>query len=174
VLETVTQHEHITFHGDPAPSGLGRASRLMKGNDMTRVSLFSSPLLLGFGDVERLLERVSKSSGDGYPPYNIERFPRQDGEGEHLRITLALAGFSREELEVTLEENQLIIRGRQKDDEERSYLHRGIAARQFQRAFVLADGMEVKGANLENGLLTLDLERPEPERVIRRIEIKGA
>jgi len=141
---------------------------------MTRISLFSSPLLLGFGDVERLLERVSKSSGDGYPPYNIERFPHRDGEGERLRITLALAGFSREELEITIEENQLIIRGRQKDEDKRAYLHRGIAARQFQRAFVLADGMEVREANLENGLLTIELERPEPEHIIRRIEIKGA
>lgn len=174
MLETVTEREHIILHRDPVPPGLGCGSRLIKGNDMTRVSLFSSPLLLGFGEVERLLERVSKSSGDGYPPYNIERFPRHEGEGERLRITLALAGFSREELEVVLEENQLVIRGRQKDDEERSFLHRGIAARQFQRAFVLADGMAVKGANLDNGLLTIDLERPEPERIIRRIEIKGA
>src|SRR5262245_6654761 len=140
---------------------------------MTRVSLFSSPLLLGFGEVERLLERASKTSGDGYPPYNIERFSRREGEGERLRITLALAGFSREELEITLEENQLILRGRQLDDEARSYLHRGSAARQFQRAFVLADGIEVKGATLENGLLTVDLERPEPDRITRRIEIKG-
>jgi len=141
---------------------------------MTRVSLFSSPLLLGFDEFERLLERASKNAGDGYPPYNIERFPRHEGEGEHFRITLALAGFTREELEITLEESQLIIRGRQKDEEMRSYLHRGIAARQFQRAFVLADGMEVKNANLENGLLTIDLERPEPERIIRRVEIRGA
>jgi HSP20 family molecular chaperone IbpA len=174
VLETVTGSEHIIFDRDPVPLGPGRVGRLTKGSDMTRVSLFSSPLLLGFGDVERLLERVSKSAGDGYPPYNIERFPHRDGEGERLRITLALAGFGRDELEVTIEENQLIIRGRQTDEGERAYLHRGIAGRQFQRTFVLADGMEVREANLENGLLTVDLERPEPERIVRRIEIKGA
>ena len=174
MLETVTASEHIVASREPVPSGPDRGGRLKKGNDMTRVSLFSSRLLLGFGEVERLLERVTKNSGDGYPPYNIERFPFHDGEGEHLRITLALAGFSREELEITLEENQLIVRGRQKDEEERAYLHRGIAARQFQRAFVLANGMEVKEANLESGLLTIDLERSEPRRIVRRIEIKGA
>jgi HSP20 family molecular chaperone IbpA len=146
---------------------------LVKGNDMTRVSLFSSPFLLGFEELERLLERTAKNAGEGYPPYNIERFPRGNDRGEHLRITLALAGFSRDELEITVEENQLIIRGRQKEEDTGSYLHRGIAARQFQRAFVLADGMEVKGASLENGLLAIDLERLEPERIVRRIEIRG-
>jgi HSP20 family molecular chaperone IbpA len=118
VLETVTAREHITVNRDAVPTGPDRGGRLVKGNDMTRVSLFSSPLLLGFGEFERLVERASKSSVEGYPPYNIERFPRREGEGEHLRITLALAGFTREELEITLEENQLIIRGRQKDDED--------------------------------------------------------
>jgi len=174
VLETVTAREHINLSHDPAPPGPGRAGRLMKGKDMTRVSVFSSPLLIGFGDVERLLERAAKSSGEGYPPYNIERFPRREGEGEQLRITLAVAGFGRDELEITLEENQLIISGRQKDEGERAYLYRGIAARQFQRAFVLADGMEVREASLDNGLLIIELERPEPERIARRIEIKGA
>jgi HSP20 family molecular chaperone IbpA len=140
---------------------------------MTRVSLFSSPLLLGFDGLERLLDRASKTNGDGYPPYNIERMTKAEGKPERLRITLAVAGFSRDELEVTLEENQLICRGRQKEDESRAYLHRGIAARQFQRAFVLADGMKVTGAGLENGLLQIDLERPEPERIVRRIEIRG-
>lgn len=141
---------------------------------MSRVSVFSSPLLLGFDEVERLLDRVAKTPGDGYPPYNIERLPPLAGKTDRLRITLAVAGFSHNELEVTLEENQLTIRGRQSEEEERAFLHRGIAARQFQRAFVLAEGMEVKGATLENGLLAIDLERPEPERVIRKIEIKGA
>jgi HSP20 family molecular chaperone IbpA len=140
---------------------------------MSRVSLFSSPLLLGFQDVERLLDRVAKAPSDGYPPYNIERLTPAEGKAERLRITLAVAGFAREELEITVEENQLIVSGRQNDNEERAFLHRGIAARQFQRAFVLAEGLEVVGARLENGLLSIDLERPQPERVVRKIEIKG-
>ena len=141
---------------------------------MSRVSVFSSPLFLGFDEVERLLDRVAKSPGDGYPPYNIERLPPVAGKTDRLRITLAVAGFSNDDLEITVEENQLTIRGKQADNEERAFLHRGIAARQFQRSFVLAEGMVVKGAELENGLLAIDLERPEPQRVIRKIEIKGA
>ncbi len=140
---------------------------------MARVSVFSSPLLLGFDEVERLLEQVTKTTGDGYPPYNIERLARSDGGAEQLRITLAVAGFDRAELDVTVEDNQLLIRGKQKTEEERSYLYRGIAARQFQRAFVLADGIKVKGARLENGMLAVELERPEPERMVRRIDITG-
>jgi HSP20 family molecular chaperone IbpA len=136
---------------------------------MTRITQFSSPLLLGFDALERTLERAAKS-GDGYPPYNIERLAPSE-RGERLRITLAVAGFSDADLEVTLEDNQLVIRGRQQDDPEREYLHRGIAARQFQRAFVLADGMRVAGADLKNGLLSVDLERPEPEKLVRRINI---
>lgn len=139
---------------------------------MSRVSLFNSPFLLGFDELERLLDRASKSSGDGYPPYNIERLPVQNGAGETLKITLAVAGFGKEELDVTVEENQLVIRGRQNDDAERAYLHRGIAARQFQRAFVLAEGIEVKGAELSNGLLSISLLRLEPEHVVRKIDIK--
>ena len=111
------------------------------------------------------------ATSDGYPPYNIERLPRSEADPERLRITLAVAGFTREELDVSVEENQLIIRGRQQDDKDRQYLHRGIAARQFQRAFLLADGMQVLGADLKNGLLSVDLARPEPERVIRKINI---
>lgn len=140
---------------------------------MSRVSVFSSPLLLGFDDVERLLEQVTKTTGDGYPPYNIERLTRNAGEDEHLRITLAVAGFRIAGLDVTVEDNQLLIRGKQNAEDARSYLYRGIAARQFQRAFVLADGMQVTGARLENGMLSIELERPEPDRKIRRIEIKG-
>jgi HSP20 family molecular chaperone IbpA len=140
---------------------------------MTRVSLFSSPLMLGFDDLERMLDRAAKSSGDGYPPYNIERLPRTEGEAERLRITLAVAGFGRDEIDITVEENQLVIRGRQKDDDGHSYLHRGIAARQFNRSFVLADGMEVRSARLANGLLEIGLERPEPKKQVRRIEIGG-
>jgi len=140
---------------------------------MTRVPAFSSPLLLGFDEIERALERVSKATGDGYPPYNIERLPRTDTRGEVLRIVLAVAGFGDDELEVTVEENELTIRGRQREDAERVYLHRGIAARQFQRTFVLAEGIEVLGAALRDGLLSIDLVRPLGERVVRRIEING-
>ena len=138
---------------------------------MTRMTTLNSPFLLGFDDIERALDRVTRSASDGYPPYNIERLPRSETAPERLRITLAVAGFTREQLEVTLEENQLVIRGRQQDDKARQYLHRGIAARQFQRAFLLADGMRVLGADLSNGLLSVDLVRPEPERVIRKIDI---
>ena len=112
-------------------------------------------------------------AADGYPPYNIERLPRDERDPERLRITLAVAGFTREQLDVTTEENQLVIRGRQQDDKAREYLHRGIAARQFQRTFVLADGIEVLGADLKNGLLSIDLARPEPERVIKTINIRN-
>ena len=134
--------------------------------------MFSSPLLLGFDDLDRLLERALKTSGKGYPPYNIERLPQNNGASEVLRITIAVAGFQRQDLEITIEDNQLNIRGRSKDDEPRDYLHRGIAGRQFQRAFVLADGMDVIDATLVNGLLIINLKRPEPSSIIRRIEIK--
>jgi HSP20 family molecular chaperone IbpA len=127
--------------------------------------------MLGFDEIERALDRVAKAATDGYPPYNIERLPREGTEPERLRITLAVAGFTREELDVALEENQLTIRGRQQDDKTRQFLHRGIAARQFQRSFLLADGMEVMGADLANGLLSVDLVRPEPERLIRKVQI---
>jgi len=138
---------------------------------MSRASGFSSPLLLGFDEIERVLERVAKASGDGYPPYNIERIAKSETREECLRITLAVAGFARDALDVTVEENQLVIRGRQTDDRERIYLHRGIAARQFQKTFVLADGIEIISAELKDGLLAIDLARPTPERVVRRIEI---
>jgi HSP20 family molecular chaperone IbpA len=144
---------------------------------MSRVSLLSSPLLLGFDEIERLVDRIGKS-GDGYPPYNIERIASaeatQAGGTETLRITLAVAGFTRAQLDITLEDNQLIVRGKQDDDTQsgaREYLHRGIAARQFQRTFVLADGIEVRQADLADGLLSIDLVRHEPDRLIRRIEI---
>jgi HSP20 family molecular chaperone IbpA len=144
---------------------------------MSRVPSLSSPLLLGFDEIERALDRASKAA-DGYPPYNIERLPRDGEVPERLRITLAVAGFTRDQLEITIEESQLVIRGRQQDDKRREYLHRGIAARQFQRTFVLADGMDVLGADLDHGLLSIDLARPEPERLVRTIAInqraKGA
>ena len=138
----------------------------------TDMPILNSPLLLGFDDIERLLDRAAKSPGDGYPPYNIEKLPRANGAGEIIRITLAVAGFSREQLDVSVEDNQLSIRGKQDDDKTKTYLHRGIAARQFQRTFVLADGIEIRNASLDNGLLAIDLVRPEPERLVRKIEIK--
>ena len=138
---------------------------------MTRAPSLNSPFLLGFDDIERALERVTRATSDGYPPYNIERLPRSDREPERLRITLAVAGFTRDQLEINIEEKQLVIRGRQQDDKDREYLHRGIAARQFQRSFLLADGMQVLGADLKNGLLVVDLARPEPEKLIRKINI---
>jgi len=139
---------------------------------MSRIPGFSSPFLLGFDEIERVLDRVSKAANDGYPPYNIERLQRAGRHGDVLRITLAVAGFTRDQLEVTIEESQLVIRGRQSDDDKtRQFLHRGIAARQFQRMFVLAEGIEVIGAELKDGLLSVDLARPEPERIIRRIDI---
>jgi HSP20 family molecular chaperone IbpA len=142
---------------------------------MTRMSLLSNPLLLGFDEIERLIDRAGKASGDGYPPYNIERIGEgSGGSAERLRITLAVAGFTADELDITLEDNQLNVRGRQADDKAREYLHRGIAARQFSKSFVLADGIEVQAAGLANGLLAIDLVRHEPEKLVRRIEIKSA
>jgi HSP20 family molecular chaperone IbpA len=138
---------------------------------MSRLSLLSNPLLLGFDEIERLIDRANKGGGDGYPPYNVERIAAAGGEGEMLRITLAVAGFTRGELEITLEDRQLTIRGKQQEDKDREYLYRGIAARQFARTFVLAEGIEVKSANLANGLLAIDLERLEPERLVRTITI---
>lgn len=137
----------------------------------SRPSPFGHPFLLGFDEIEQALDRVSKAANDGYPPYNIERLARTESEPERLRITLAVAGFTRDQLDVMLEESQLVVRGRQIDDKSRQFLHRGIAARQFQRAFLLADGMEVMGADLSNGLLSIDLTRPEPDRIVRKIAI---
>jgi HSP20 family molecular chaperone IbpA len=145
---------------------------------MTRMSLLSNPLLLGFDEIERLIDRAGKGGGDGYPPYNIERVAKQGdraeaSEAEVLRITLAVAGFAREDLEITLEDKQLSIRGKQREDKSREYLYRGIAARQFQRTFVLADGIEVRSAELDNGLLSIDLVRREPQRTVRKIDIRS-
>jgi HSP20 family molecular chaperone IbpA len=154
---------------------------------MTRMSHLSSPLFLGFEEMERLIDRVGKG-GDGYPPYNIERIAAAAGDsngqgdaqsqgksqGEMLRITLAVAGFKQHQIEITVEENQLNIRGRQDDDKARQYIHRGIATRQFSRTFVLADGIEVRSADLSDGLLSIDLVRRQPERSVRRVEIGKA
>ncbi len=132
----------------------------------TRLSLFNHPLLLGFDQFERTLDRISKTAAEGYPPYNIE----QIGE-TGFRITLAVAGFGQDELSVQVEDNQLVIRGKQSEDSGRVFLHRGIAARQFQRSFVLAEGIEVTGAALANGLLHIKLSRPPAEAKIKKIEI---
>jgi len=140
---------------------------------MTRISAFSSPFLLGFDEIERALDRVAKAANDGYPPYNIERIIRDDGDDERLRITLAVAGFTRDELDVTTEENQLVIRGKQEDDQSRQFLHRGIAARQFQRTFVLAEGIEILSADLSDGLLSIDLVRPQMAKTVRKINISS-
>jgi HSP20 family molecular chaperone IbpA len=137
---------------------------------MSRLPSLSSPFLLGFDEIERALDRVAKAA-DGYPPYNIERIGREQGSPERLRITVAVAGFTRDQLDVSVEERQLVIRGRQQDDKSRQYIHRGIAARQFQRTFVLADGIEVLGADLQNGLLSIDLARPDTARTTRSIAI---
>ena len=137
---------------------------------MTRVSVFSSPLMLGFDHIERMLDRANKTAAEGYPPYNIEQI------GEHrLRITLAVAGFSDDDLSVAIEDNQLVVRGKQHDDTaQRIFLHRGIAARQFTRSFVLAEGIEVRGAEIVNGLLHVDLERPVPQPKVTQVPIKSA
>ncbi len=134
---------------------------------MSRVSLFNSPFLLGFEQFEQTLDRISKMSAEGYPPYNIEQIGSNS-----LRITLAVAGFTDADLSIELEDNQLLIRGRQTDDDERIYLHRGIAARQFQRSFVLAEGIEIVSAELDNGLLHVDLIRPDPEPRVQKIKIR--
>jgi len=138
---------------------------------MTRLSLFNNPLLLGFDHFERTLDRVSKMPAEGYPPYNIEQI-----DDERLRITLAVAGFSEDDLSIQLEGNQLIVRGKQDNDKDagRVFVHRGIATRQFQRSFVLADGIEVDGAMLDSGLLNIDLRRPLADQGVRSIEIRSS
>ena len=133
---------------------------------MTRVSLFSSPFLLGFEPFERAIDRIAKSASDGYPPYNVESLTEN-----RLRITIAVAGFAPEDLAVELEGSTLVVRGKQGEQSERVFLHRGIAARAFQRSFVLADGVEVGGASLEHGLLNIDLRRHVPETVVQTIRI---
>ena len=140
---------------------------------MGRQAALCSPFMLGFDDIERVFDRAARTASDGYPPYNIERLARTDSDPERLRITLAVAGFNRDELEITIEDCQLVIRGRQTEDRSRTYLHRGIAARQFQRVFLLAEGMQVAGADLADGLLAVDVVRPEPERAVRRIIISS-
>ncbi len=138
---------------------------------MVRATAMSSPFLLGFDQIEHALDKATRSGSDGYPPYNIERLEASSENPERLRITLAVAGFSRDEIAVTQEESQLWIRGRRDEDKTRHYIHRGIAARQFQRSFLLAEGMQVLGAELANGLLSIDVARPRPERNVKTIAI---
>lgn len=138
---------------------------------MTRISLFSAPFLLGFDAFEERLDRLQRAS-EGYPPYNIERTTADNGD-ETYRIAIAVAGFSRNDLEVIGEDNQLIVRGRQTENGAREYLHRGIAARQFQRTFLLADGMKIEGAELRDGLLVITVYRPITHPVTRRIDIRS-
>jgi HSP20 family molecular chaperone IbpA len=138
---------------------------------MVRVPASNYPLLLGLDQVERALDKVSRSASDGYPPYNVERITVVGDGLELLRVTLAVAGFSRSEIEVTQEDSQLVISGRRQEEKARDYIHRGIAARPFQRGFILAEGMEVLGAKLASGLLTIDIARPQPERGVKRITI---
>jgi HSP20 family molecular chaperone IbpA len=158
--------------GAPNTGGAGKSvarSCWRSLEDMTRLSLFNSPLLLGFDHFERTLDRIAKAGAEGYPPYNIE----QIGE-DRLRITLAVAGFGLDDLEIQIEDNQLTIKGRQKDDPDRVYLYRGIAARQFQRSFVLAEGIIVNAAALDNGLLSVDLQRPKAVSQVRTVPISKA
>jgi len=159
-------HDRLTFAAPPVPE-VRMAGKAAEGGlwCMNRVA-FNNPFLLGLDHIERLLERTSKA--ETYPPYNIEHIG-----SDRLRITLAVAGFAADDLSVTVEDNQLVIRGRQNESDDKSYLHRGIASRQFQRSFVLADGMEVTGAALDNGLLHIDLVRPTPTPKVQRIEIKS-
>jgi HSP20 family molecular chaperone IbpA len=170
MLEFAVVADHINGRGRNASRVPAEICRSHEDMGMSRMTPFSSPLLLGFDAMEKTLERLAKN-GDSYPPYNIERVRAGEGKPDRLRITLAVAGFQDADLEVTTEENQLIVRGRQAEETEREFLHRGIAARQFQRVFVLADGMQVRGADLKNGLLSIDLDRPEPERLVRKINI---
>lgn len=137
---------------------------------MNRIPTLTSPLLLGFEEIERMVDKITRTSGDGYPPYNIEKVT--DEGVLKLRITLAVAGFSEDDLDVSIENNQLTIKGRQEADESREYLHRGIASRQFQKKFILAAGLEIEGAELKNGLLSIDLFRPEPVSTVKSIKIK--
>jgi len=160
---------------------MGTGQPLKGGLDVNRQTIFGSPYLLGFDHLERLLERTARTAGDSYPPYNIEELPGASvgnasgtpgNEDSGIRITLAVAGFSKEELNVTEEDRQLVVRGRQAEANGKTFLHRGIAARQFLRSFVLADGIEVTAAALENGLLKIDLVRKQVQPSVRMIEIR--
>lgn len=139
---------------------------------MARVSVLNSPFLLGFDEIDRAFDRASRPASDGYPPYNIERIQGIGQQAARLRITIAVAGFTTDQLEITVEEGQLVITGRQTEDKERQFFYRGIASRHFQRVFLLADGMQVAGADMQDGLLCIELIRPVPLRSVQKIEIK--
>jgi HSP20 family molecular chaperone IbpA len=154
---------------------MGAGQPLKGGLDVNKQTIFGSPYLLGFEHLERLLERTARTAGDSYPPYNIEELPGDagaSGEFGGIRITLAVAGFSKDELSVTEEDRQLVVRGRQAEANGKTFLHRGIAARQFLRSFVLADGIEVTAAALANGLLKIDLARKQVQPSVRVIDIR--
>jgi HSP20 family molecular chaperone IbpA len=157
--------------GGRAFRGARRDAAVTGRFSMSRLSVFSSPLMLGFEQLEALLDQATKA-GDSYPPYNIERMLGEPEGTEFWQISLAVAGFSTSDLELTLEGKHLVVKGRQKPEEQRDFLHRGIAGRSFQRSFVLADGMEVAEASLANGLLMILLKRQAPEPLVRRIAIK--
>jgi HSP20 family molecular chaperone IbpA len=164
---------HPTFVLPVAAYGAGQP--LKGGLEMNRHTVFGSPYLLGFEHLERLMERTAQKAGDTYPPYNIEELPGDAGapeESGHIRITLAVAGFAQEELSITEEDHQLVVRGVKTEESSKTFLHRGIAARQFLRSFVLADGIEVSSAALENGLLTIDLVRRPAQPNVRVIDIR--
>jgi HSP20 family molecular chaperone IbpA len=154
------------------PTGHWRKTLLDdQGRSMTRISVFSAPFLLGFDSFEERIDRLARSA-EGYPPYNIERTLAEDGI-ERFLISIAVAGFAQTDLDVSVEDNQLMVRGKQKDEAGRDYLHRGIAARQFSRAFLLAEGMEVRDATLSHGMLVINLERPPARKIARRIDIRS-
>jgi HSP20 family molecular chaperone IbpA len=161
---------HGPIFSERPPNAGPQHCRLMKDVSMTKMTLGAHPYLLGFEQLERLMERTAKSDNNGYPPFNIEQ-----SDETAYRITLAVAGFAEDDLSITVEDRQLVIRGRQaEEDDRRIYLHRGIAGRQFQRSFVLAEGVEVTGASMENGLLHIDLSKVEPEKIVQRININKA
>jgi HSP20 family molecular chaperone IbpA len=163
--------DHIWKYKMPRQTGGIDKSCCNGASDVTRLQVFSSPLLLGYDGLEDMLERATKTSSDGYPPYNIERFAA-DAEGtEPYRISLAVAGFAKTDIEITVEDKQLHVRGKRSENQAHEFLHRGIANRQFAKAFLLADGMSVTGARLGNGLLAIDLRKSAPDRVVRRIAI---
>lgn len=170
-LETATPGARSHSRQTPWDAFEGSLERRLESFGMSRAPTLKSSFLLGFDEIERAVERVAKSASDGYPPYNIERIAGDRSAAVRLRITLAVAGFSADQLEITVEKAQLAIRGRQKEEKERVHLYRGIAARQFQRVFRFAEAMEVAEATLRDGLLSVELVRPEPESNVQKVEI---
>jgi HSP20 family molecular chaperone IbpA len=170
-VEEQFKRSHMLGQAIVVPYRASVVTLLLQGIKMSRMTVFSSPLLLGFDQLEQLLEQATKA-GDSYPPYNIERLLQSDNGSENWQITLAMAGFGIGDLEVAVDGKQLVIKGRQSSDDRGDYLHKGIAGRSFTRSFVLADGMEVTAAELCNGLLTILLKRIVPDRRLVRIQIE--